>query len=156
MSTTTGRSAVLDRIGHLTRRFVGSLSRQPPAASDEVWAASFLRGPEQRLWSAMSSSDRRHAIEVARRFEALRPAATRAEVAAALLHDVGKLDSGLGTFVRVAATVFGPRGQRFRAYHDHERCGADRLEVAGSDPVTVALVRGHGPGACALRAADDV
>lgn len=156
MSTTTGLSAVLDRIGHLSRRFVGSLSRRPPAERDEVWAASFLRPPEQRLWSSMSPTDRRHTIEVARRFESLRPAATRAEMAAALLHDVGKVDSGLGTISRVVATVIGPRGRRYRAYHDHERRGADRLEVAGSDPVTVALVRGEGPATMALRDADDV
>ena len=39
----------------------------------------------------------------------------RDEMAAALLHDVGKVECGLGTFGRVAATVVGPRTQRFRS-----------------------------------------
>ena len=52
------------------------------------------------------------------------PTATRAEMAGALLHDVGKIEAGLGTFGRVAATVVGPRTRRFRLYHDHEAIGA--------------------------------
>ena len=70
--------------------------------------------------------------------------------------DVGKLDSGLGTLARVAATVVGPRTARFRAYHDHEAIGARLAEGAGSDPVTVALIEGSGPAAADLRAADDL
>ena len=77
-------------------------------------------------------------------------------MAGALLHDVGKVEAGLGTFARVAATVVGPRGRRFRLYHDHEAIGARLAEAAGADPVTVALIEGHGPAAADLRAADDV
>ena len=86
----------------------------------------------------------------------LRPDAARAEIAGALLHDVGKVEAGLGTFGRVAATVVGPRTARFRRYHDHEAIGARLAAAAGSDPVTVALIEGQGPAADALRAADDV
>ena len=57
-------------------------------------------------------------------------------MAGALLHDVGKLESGLGTLARVVATIVGPRTARFRRYHDHERIGADLLVAAGSTPVT--------------------
>ena len=108
------------------------------------------------MWHRFGPADQRHTIEVARRFEALRPEATRAEMAGALLHDIGKLDSGLGTTMRVVATLVGPRTRRFRLYHDHERIGADWLAEAGSDAVTVALVRGEGPAADDLRAADDL
>ena len=80
----------------------------------------------------MTVQDRRHSILVARRFVEFAPEASRAEVAAALLHDVGKLASGLGTFARVVATVVGPRTDRFRPYHDHERLGAEMLAAAGS------------------------
>ena len=48
---------------------------------------------------------------------------------------------------RVAATVVGPRGRRFRLYHDHEAIGARLAEAAGADSVTVALIEGHGPAA---------
>ena len=52
---------------------------------------------EAGLWRRMSAADRRHAVVVARRADAtLGTAATREVLAAALLHDVGKIDSGLG------------------------------------------------------------
>ena len=142
--------------GHLLRRFVGSLSRRPPDLGDETWAGDQLRAGEQALWERMGAADRRHSIDVARRFVARRPDATRAEVAGALLHDCGKLESGLGTFGRVLATVVGPRTARFRVYHDHEAIGAGLAGTAGADPVTVALIEGRGPAAPDLRAADDV
>jgi len=146
----------VDHVRHLVRRFTGSLSHTPPAVLDEAWAESHLLVDERSMWRTMSAADRRHAIEVARRFAVRRPDASRAEMAGALLHDVGKVASGLGTFGRVAATVMGPRTARLRTYHDHERLGADALAAAGSEPATVALVRRQGPAAQALHEADDV
>lgn len=140
---------------HLVRRFLTSLSTRPPSADAEDWARDHLTDGEVALWPQMAVTDRRHAIAVARRFIARRPDASRPEVAGALLHDVGKVESGLGTFGRVLATVAGPRTTRFRAYHDHEALGARMAEAAGSDPVTVALIQRRGPAAADLRAADD-
>jgi hypothetical protein len=142
-------------IGHLARRFTTSLSPRPPSAGDEAWARGWLTDEEIALWAAMPPADRRHAIEVARRFRDRRADATRPQMAGGLLHDVGKVHAGLGTFGRVAATIVGPRTRRFRQYHDHEQIGANMAAQAGSDPVTVALIRGHGPAAADLRAADD-
>jgi hypothetical protein len=155
--------------GHLARRFIGSLSRRAPDDTEDRWAESHLLAHEVDLWRRMSNADRRHAIMVARRFVAIRTAELepscdeppcheppRDEMAAALLHDVGKIDSGLGTFGRVAATVVGPRTRRFRSYHDHERLGADWLAAGGSTVLTVELVRRHGPAADALSQADDI
>jgi hypothetical protein len=141
---------------HLVRRFVGSLSRRPPSAADEGWVRDGLADGEWALWEQMAVADRRHSVLVARRFIERRPSATRAEMAGALLHDVGKIDAGLGTLARVVATLVGPRTDRFRRYHDHEHIGAELLESAGSDPVTVALVRGSGDAFVDLRAADDI
>lgn len=143
-------------IGHLARRFVTSLSRRPPAAADTSWAVAQLLPGESALWQSMSVQDRRHSLLVARRFVADGPPPDRAEVAGALLHDVGKLEAGLGTFSRVAATIVGPRTARFRAYHDHEAIGARMAANAGSDPVTVELIHGRGPAAARLSAADHV
>lgn len=86
---------------------MGSLSPAGPAAADEAWARRHLLPGEDRLWVRMSGPDRRHAVGVARDAIALlRPEEPpRAVVAAALLHDVGKLESGLGTFARVGVTV---------------------------------------------------
>lgn len=144
------------KIVHLSRRLLGSLSRRPPSEVDEEWARSFLSPWERDLWNRFTYPDRRHAIQVARRFIALRPAATRDEVAGALLHDIGKTESRLGTFGRVAATVIGPRTERFRLYHAHEMIGVELLRQAGSSAATVAVVQGSGDAAAALRAADDI
>jgi hypothetical protein len=139
---------------HLAARFVTSLSPAPPPVEHEVWVDGYLLPGERRLWVQLSNQDRRHSALVGRRFAAARPAATRAEVAGAILHDVGKIECRLGTFGRVAATLVGPHGERFRAYHDHEPIGARMAAAVGSDPVTVELIRGEGPAALTLKLVD--
>lgn len=129
---------------HLARRFVTSLPATPPRPADEAWADRQLLDGERSLWVRLSNQDRRHSIEVARRFCDARPQATRAEIAGALLHDVGKVRCGLGTFGRVVATVVGPRTERFRRYHDHEAIGARLVAEVGSDQATVDLVAERG------------
>jgi hypothetical protein len=146
----------MSSVAHLARRFFGSWSRAEPAPEDTAWAWSMLSEEEWRLWQRMAVQDRRHSIEVARRFVALAPDAPTSAVAGALLHDVGKQVAGLGTIARVVATLVGPRGARFRDYHAHERLGAELLLAAGSDPATIELVHGKGPWADPLRHADHV
>lgn len=145
---------LLSKAWHLVARFFTSLSSAPATDADEAWVDSQLLPGEQELWSQMGSQDRRHSALVARRFVAVRPEASAAEVRGAILHDVGKIECGLGTFGRVAATVVGSRGRRFAAYHNHEEIGADLAAAAGSDPQTVELIRGSGPAFEALRASD--
>jgi hypothetical protein len=166
---------------HLVRRFLGSLRPGGPSAGDEAWVTSVLNTGEHRLWARLSGADRRHAVAVARRVQAsLGEGATRPVLAAALLHDVGKLASGLGTFGRVAATLVGAAAGRERAaawsgghgargriaiYFRHPELGGDLLEDAGSDALTVAWARQHhrpearwtvpAPVGSALKAADD-
>lgn len=69
-----------------------------------------------------------------------------------MLHDVGKIDAGLGTFGRVPATLVGiavgrarvARGKgRIARYLDHPAIGARLLSEAGADPLTVAWTREH-------------
>lgn len=139
---------------HLAARFLTSLSPAPPSVDDEVWADRHLLPGERELWVQLSNQDRRHSTRVARRFAAARPDATRAEIAGALLHDIGKIDCELGTFGRVAATLAGPRGWRFRAYHEHEAIGARMVAAAGSDPATVELVSECGPAYPLLKESD--
>lgn len=157
---------------HLARRFVTSLRPGGPPPADEAWVASTLSHGELGLWRAMSGADRRHAVAVARRVvDHLGPqGASRAVVAAALLHDVGKTVARLGPWRRAAATVAGTSGFRrlptsFRDYLAHDRLGAQLLEGVGSDPLTVEWARQHHqpprrwtvPAATgrALKAADD-
>lgn len=139
---------------HLALRFFTSLSGRPPEPAEEVWAESQLVPGEIVLWRRMTNQDRRHSAKVARRFVAARPDATRAEIAGALLHDVGKLECGLGTWGRVVASVVGPRTERFRLYHDHEHIGAVLAEAAGSDPATVELIDERGPAFETLKLCD--
>lgn len=141
---------------HLARRFFLSLSRREPAAADVDWAHQLLLPAEAALWDRMVVQDKRHSIMVARRFADMAPEAGRAELAGALLHDVGKVDCGLGTFQRVVATMVGPRTRRFRHYRDHERIGVELLRAAGSVPATIDLVTWQGAFAATLMAADDL
>jgi hypothetical protein len=144
---------------HLARRFVGSLRPGGPGPHAEAWVQARLLPGEHALWRRMSGPDRRHAVGVAERVErALRHEATRPVLAAALLHDVGKVESGLGTYGRVVATLSAKvagadmastwrrqRGftRRVGLYLHHSQLGGDLLELAGSDPLTVAWTREH-------------
>ena len=138
---------------HLARRFFGALDPRGPDPSGEEWATSHLLRGEVVLWRQMSGPDRRHALgvaeEVVRRLGA---GATRPVVAAALMHDVGKVDAGLGTFGRVPATLVGiafgrarlARGSgRIARYVNHPEIGARLLAAAGSDELTVTWTAEH-------------
>lgn len=144
---------------HLARRFFGSLVPGGPKAADEVWARSSLLPAEGELWRQMSGPDRRHAVGVARRtVEMLADRADRPVVAAALLHDVGKIDVGFGPFRRTGATLIaratgyektrrwrhagGPKGSVGR-YLCHDEIGSELLAKAGSDDLTVTWAREH-------------
>ncbi len=146
----------MSRIVHLVRRFAGSLRTSAPLVADEVWAESFLLDGEIALWRRLGNVDRRHSIAVARRFAAL-GSWTRDQMAAALLHDVGKSASGLSTLERVGATIFGGRTPRWREYLDHERIGLDSCRSAGSSDGTLAVLEGRDSEALRmLRRADDI
>ena len=82
----------------------------------------------------------------------------REVMASALLHDVGKVESGLGTFARVAVTLAAmglgrdrlvaastSTGLRRRVsdYLTHDQIGAELLRQAGSHPDTVAWAGEH-------------
>ncbi|MHB1446334.1 MAG: HD domain-containing protein [Acidimicrobiales bacterium] len=144
---------------HLARRFFGSLSRADPDPADTAWVQGVLLPGERGLWARMSAPDRRHAVGVARAVEAeMGSGASRAVLAAALLHDVGKVDAGLGTFARVLATVVGRRAVRGRSavlaehggpvgrlgrYLRHPEIGGTLLQAAGSDSLTRAWAESH-------------
>jgi hypothetical protein len=147
------------RFGHLAKRFFASLRPGGPSRHDEEWVQSVLSDDELRLWRRMSTVDRRHAVGVARDVEArLGDEATRPVLAAALLHDVGKVSAGLGTYGRVIATLAGAAAGRSMAeawtegkgftrrvglYLRHGAIGADMLAMAGSDPLTVTWAKEH-------------
>lgn len=143
----------MSRRGHLVRRFAGSLSTRRP---DEAPAVAVLSPGELRWWRALAPADQRHSLLVAGRLVAADPDVPPHERAAALLHDIGKVDADLGVFARVAATVVAA-DDRARRYRDHERLGAALLRSVGSDPRVVAIVAGGESAARSrLERADDV
>ena len=144
------------KIAHLAKRALSSLLQTPPSPQDVAIVSDVLNTAEFAAWSEMQHRDQRHSIIVLNRFVALVPGAVTAERAAALLHDVGKNISGLGFFLRVIATVVGPRGKRFTEYHNHESLGAELMRFI-SDARTVALIGGTANDDVArlLQAADD-
>jgi hypothetical protein len=135
---------------HLARRFFGASRPGPPSRREQAWVAEVLSPAELALWNRMPNHDRRHAAAVARRVQASLEGTTAAGdsrwLAAALLHDVGKLDSGLGVCGRVIATLAtaaagrdtaelwtAKRGftRRVGLYAQYPRLGADMIRVAG-------------------------
>ena len=110
----------------------------------------------------MAGPDRRHAIGVARDTATLLGVRDpgRDVTAAALLHDVGKVEASLGTFARVGVTLaaMGSGRRRLAAWADsnragwrprignyltHDRIGGQLLRDAGSAPLTVAWAEEH-------------
>jgi hypothetical protein len=146
---------------HLVKRFVGSLWPVGPSRAGTEWAEAQLLPAEAELWRRQRKADRRHTIAVGRRVEAaLGARAERPVLAAALLHDIGKLDAGFGLYGRTVATLSGmavrhdPQvikdwtktvgmTRRVGLYLQHPRLGGEMLELAGSDPLTVAWAREH-------------
>lgn len=146
-------------IPHLARRFFGSLRPGGPPERERAWVESVLSEAEYALWVRMYGPDRRHSATVAREVERrLGHEATPAVLAAALLHDVGKIDADLRTWGRVVATLSAAVAGRDTArlwirssgftrrvglYLHHPEIGADMLEMAGSDPLSVAWAAEH-------------
>ena len=119
---------------------------------------STLSASEYELWLQFTRADRHHSVLVAMRFIALRPNASRNEIAGVLLHDIGKIRSDLSTLQRVIATIVGPKTKRFALYHQHEEIGADMLHRAGSDSEVIAIVNQtcNADVVTAFRAADNI
>ena len=154
---------------HLVRRFFAALRPGGPSEVDRAWVEAVLSRSEYELWARQYPPDRRHSASIACQVErelageALVESAplsedTRWVLAAALLHDIGKTESGLGTWGRVFATivskVFGAQhvsgwidrdGCRARVgrYVNHPEIGAELLRGARSDPRTVAWAAQH-------------
>ncbi len=129
---------------HLARRFFQSIVDKGPESAEEAWLLGMLRSAEANLYRQMSAADRSHAVRSAK----CPVLADDAQRVAAALHDVGKIQAGLGTWARVCATVVGAvlpgllRG-RWAEYQDHPRLGAAMLRDAGSAELTVVWAAEH-------------
>ncbi len=149
------------RAAHLVRRFVTSVKGRRPQDQDLEWVSDVLEPAEHTLFLKMTDTDQAHAIEVARRAEVALPQGDRDRgwaLRAALLHDVGKIESQVGTAGRVVATVFeavspagvvrsvAARPGRIGAIGRHlgyPDTGASLLGAIGSDPLVRAWAAEH-------------
>jgi putative nucleotidyltransferase with HDIG domain len=175
------------RIGHLARRFLGALWPGPPRAADVAWVEQVLGADLFALWNRQPNHDRRHSIAVARRVEHALAGSEDADhdrwLAAALVHDIGKVEARLGVYGRVMATVAAAvvgrevaerwssrRGvaRRVGLYLRHPELGAISIRLAGGAPEVAAWAEAHhqapetweglsipAPVVAALHAADD-
>jgi hypothetical protein len=127
---------------HLLRRFFGFLTAKPLSPADQQHVAGLLHPRLARAFFAQRPEDQRHAFEVQAR---VRASAQCTE--AALLHDIGKTESGLGAVSRSLATLCRGIGLstngRWKSYLDHGMLGADMLVRLEADDLAVAFTRFH-------------
>lgn len=147
----------MKNLWHLIKRAVTSYSNDPLSGADVERAERLLLTQEFELWWSMPPRDQRHSLQVYERFMRFYPPAKRTEQAAALLHDVGKTVAGLGWFMRIVATLVGPRGAVFALYHDHENIAVQMLQGI-SEQRTLDLIGGRVDDVVmiALRDADEI
>ncbi len=128
---------------------MGSLSSRYPDPADVAWVNDTLGAELAELWLRMSAPDQRHSVLVARQLSESDDRIPNWVLSAAMLHDVGKVESPLGTFGRVAATVVRPlRGRirwpaSFRSYWEHPERGQRLVLEYGGDERTAAWCAEH-------------
>jgi hypothetical protein len=146
------------KLWHLAKRTIGSLTAAPLTDSERREMRALLSMGEAEVFERLTTADQRHALHVLRRFDGFAPHAPQTARRAALLHDIGKVESPLGTMARIVATIVGPHGRAFRRYHSHEVRGIELLVAAGSDALTLATLRGDADVVLvdALRRADEI
>jgi HD domain len=143
----------MSRARHLARGFTGAVRAREPHSADVVWVKLVLSDDEFACWEQMSRADRVESIAVGRGVAvALGRDADDRWVAAALLHDVGKTDAGIGAVRRAGATIVAAVVSHGRARHwpnrigryvAHDDLGAARLERAGARPEAVSWAAAH-------------
>lgn len=150
------------KLAHLSGRFVRALSPAAPRAEDVAWVETVLTPDGFAQFRRQPNHDQRHAIGVARDVQARLADTPDADdprwLSAALLHDLGKLDSRLGVYGRVVATVSGAvvgrdhadawsegRGftRRVGLYLRHAELGADRIRLAGEPEEAAVWAAAH-------------
>lgn len=131
---------------HLAGRFFGMITAAPLSPREQSEVASLLSPDLAPLFWRQPSADQRHALNVARRVME-RDHSDAELIVAALVHDVGKADAGLGPVRRSIATVLDIAGVqvggRMGRYLDHGAIGARALESAGASDLTVSFARLH-------------
>jgi hypothetical protein len=147
----------------LARRAIVAAGRIRSEPGDQAWVKSILMPAELDLWTRQSAYEQDHAVQVARRVQRrLAPTVYASDTlwqSAALMHDVGKLQSDLSMGERVIATlaskVWGVatarrwasaatgRKRRIGLYLIHGEVGAGMIRAAGGREVIAAWAEAH-------------
>ncbi len=139
------------------RQFVSALRASRLSTQERTFVNQYLSPAQQVLFERMSVQDQSHAVAVAR---ALYQQGWRdvALLQAALLHDIGKADSGLSLWHRVLIVLLHaiwPAGLTWLAQEDggwrrpfyrhvhHPQIGARLAAEAGSSPSVVTFIAAH-------------
>jgi putative nucleotidyltransferase with HDIG domain len=143
----------MTRLGHLAVRFAGSVRARPLDRADLAFVRHHLRPGELACWERLGPADRAESLATARAtLGALGPDPDPAWVAAALLHDVGKAETRLGSLGRAWATLAAGLAGHGRArawpnavgrYVNHDELGAQRLRQAGARAEAVVWAAAH-------------
>ncbi|MGD2177676.1 MAG: hypothetical protein PVG71_07625 [Anaerolineae bacterium] len=150
---------MVEAVRYRVKQFLRALTARHSISEQRIEQAARSLTPETRtLFARQAAQDQRHALTV---YETLRREGHTHQdlLAAALLHDVGKVAARLPAWQRglfVLAEGFAPglvdravRGQTrswrrpLADYAGHAEIGARWAEEAGCSPVTVALIRRH-------------
>jgi len=155
---------VIEHGKHLVKRFFGSIFAKELSLEAQGWVSDRLLGGEKLIWNQLSVEDQCHSHEVALNVFLrcqdeldVSDEKLRTIVAAALLHDCGKLVSGYGTYRRVGATLFwlvvpssnakkwvNKKGlKKLAQYRLHPELGAKMLKEAGSSELTYVWAADH-------------
>ena len=145
-----------------TRQFFAALSARTGRADLDPAPARPVLSPQLfALFERMPPEDRRHGLDVLGRLQAEHDLAAESDaplLEAALLHDVGKAEAGVGLPHRIARVVLRPTvpwlwrwlsgwptGWRrpFWAVAHHPERGAIWVETEGGDTALVELIRFH-------------
>lgn len=146
------------KIAYRLRQLVANLTAGPLAAGARREVADLLTARELALFDGYTYADQAHALRV---LHCLRDAGYNHPdlLAAALLHDVGKIRCPLSAWDRttivVGSALFprraaewgngAPAGRRrpFVARAQHPQWGAEMAAAAGSRPAVIDLIRRH-------------
>jgi hypothetical protein len=146
-------TAALHRVGQFWRH---ASARVRP---DESLKATRILGADLTpLFVELPVNDQRHGLDVLDTVTRIEGDPTRLLEQAALLHDIGKgsvrfsvIDRSLSVFLqalspRLLGAMLAARpgfGQRYRAYVDHARIGAERLRAAGATELAAIVAEHH-------------